>query len=85
MQTQMHTSLGLVGIGLPTRDPHRAARTRSRPRSVTVAAAIAIEVLIAASLVAMSIGDQRAGSLRREAGPFVTAAPEAPPTPRPGF
>ena len=91
MNIQTHPGFSSVGIEIP--QAARGARVRpSRAhvgrRTVTVLAAVAIELLVAVAMVAMAIGvggSPRAVTARPDAAPFVTPAPEMAPTPRPGF
>jgi len=91
MNSQAHPGLTSSGLELPRATRARTVAStdaRGGRRTVTVLAAAAIEVLVAVAVVAMSIGvgsTPRAVSGRSDAAPFVTPAPEAPPTPRPGF
>jgi hypothetical protein len=91
MNVQAHPGLSPVGIDMPkaTRRPAVSdGRVRIGRRTLTVVAAVAIDLLVALAFVALSVGiggEPRAAGTRPDAVPFVTPAPEAPPTPRPSF
>ena len=91
MNAQTHPGLTAVGIQMPrTARSSTAQSSRSRVgrRTATLLAAVAIELFVAIAVVAMATGvgsAPRAVSTRPGAAPFVTPAPEAAPTPRPGF
>ena len=91
MSMQAHPPLGTVGIDMPraTRRPVASdGRVRVGRRTVTVMAVLAIDLLVALTFVAMSTGigtGPRPVTTRPDAVPYVTPAPEAAPTPRPGF
>lgn len=90
MTTQTHPGLTAVGIQMPhtTRSSTaHSSRPRLGRRTVTLLAAVAIDLLVALTFVAMSTGvgnEPRAVTARPDAAPYVTPAPEPAPTPSHG-
>ena len=91
MSIQTHPGLPRVGTGVSGTLRGGAApsrRTWRRRRTASVLAAVVIDMIVAVAFVVMDAGiagEHNDASDQPGSAPFVTPAPEAPPTPRPGF
>ena len=90
MSIQTHPGLHRFGIGQSPTHRRRGVvdrRTSVGRRTLSILAAVVIEAIVVLAFIGTStgIGSERSASGRPGSAPFVTTAPEAPPTPRPGF